>query len=251
MKKTTVFVSYSHADQPMAARVAGALRAAGQNVWIDEAEIRPGQSFIERMNDGLESAAYVVLLCSAASLASHAVSREWMSTLARRDVVLLPIKIEAVQLPPILADLLYIDLSPNFEAGMSRLVRFLREETSTPIDLERRADNGPKPSEADLPSRGGETLSLATAELHEIRKVAKHCVDSVALKEYVFDAGIDEGSLKGESVHEQLIGLLHVLNRDGELTAFAKWLSSERRKCVQVRLARLRAEATEEAHPAD
>jgi hypothetical protein len=250
VKKTTVFVSYAHADSPTAARVAEGLRGAGLNVWIDEAEIRPGQSFIEGVNDGLENAAYVVLLCSAASLASHSVSREWMSTLARRDAVLLPVKIGAVQLPAILADLLYVDLTSNFEAGMNRLVRFLREEGSSPVELEQRSDNRPNGA-GDLPSRGGETLSLATAQLHEIRKVAKHCVDSVALKEYIFDTGIDEGSLKGDSVHEQLIGLLHVLNRDGELVAFAKWLGSERRKCVQVRLARLRAEAAEEARAAD
>ena len=60
---SNIFVSHRGADATQAARLAQELRAAGHHVWLDKWEINIGDSIIERINEGLEGAAYVVV-CS-------------------------------------------------------------------------------------------------------------------------------------------------------------------------------------------
>lgn len=78
----TIFISYTHQDADAARAIRSALDGAGLKPWLDEREISPGDSFLKCMNDGLTVADYVVVLFSQASLQSHWVEREWMSSLA-------------------------------------------------------------------------------------------------------------------------------------------------------------------------
>src|SRR5882672_9870123 len=123
-----VFVSYAQVDDDAADEVVAALDAAGIGAWIDRREIRPGDSFIGRMNDGLAECEYLVVLLSAASLASRYVEMEWMSALASRDKVVIVVLNEPVTVPPILKHLLFIDLSKGRQAGLAELTRALTDE---------------------------------------------------------------------------------------------------------------------------
>ena len=77
-----IFISHASKDQEVARQIAAALDSAGQAPWLGLREIRPGDSFVERMNEGLAKASYVLVLLSEAANASRWVTREWMAALA-------------------------------------------------------------------------------------------------------------------------------------------------------------------------
>jgi hypothetical protein len=66
-----VFISYSHKDTAFADMLVDDLREAGIEVWIDQDAIEPGQSIVQRINQGLDSTDYVLILVSSAFLNSN------------------------------------------------------------------------------------------------------------------------------------------------------------------------------------
>ncbi len=69
---TSVFLSYSHADKPVARSLAEGLRGAGCYVWIDEGELRTGDSIIARISDAADEVRFVIALVS-----QHSISSNW------------------------------------------------------------------------------------------------------------------------------------------------------------------------------
>lgn len=228
-----IFVSYTKTDSGVALRIIAALKAAGLQPWIDQEEIQPGDSFIEKMNSGLTAASYVLLLVSPASLASRWVNREWMSALARQSTVLLPLLIERCTLPPLLSDLVYIDLTEGTEAGIQRLLEFFQRE-SRPATQPAPLVRGEKPQRTTL--RG--------CSRRELRLVAQQCLDDGAFQAFLFDAEIESGRIAGQSLNERLMSLLHITATEGTLEHFADWLSHERPRCVELQLGRVRSETS-------
>jgi len=57
-----VFMSYSRADRPFAERLGSRIRALGANVWSDESDLRPGESFERALREALEASDGVVLV---------------------------------------------------------------------------------------------------------------------------------------------------------------------------------------------
>ena len=53
-----VFISHNYKDKPMARKIAKELDKYGIKVWIDESEIRLGDSLIEKIRDGLDHMDY-------------------------------------------------------------------------------------------------------------------------------------------------------------------------------------------------
>src|SRR5882672_4361776 len=120
-----VFVSYRRGDSVVAERLAADLRSAGHDVWFDEWRIRPGDSIVGQINDGLASAAYLVLCCSPLGQNSPWMAQEWQSALARQlngqRIKLLPARLPGGDLPPILADVKCADLEADWAAGVAQL----------------------------------------------------------------------------------------------------------------------------------
>jgi hypothetical protein len=100
-------------------------------VWLDEAEMRVGDSLIERIGNALETADYVAAVLSANSVKSEWVQRELRVALHRefqeKKVVVLPLLLHKVQMPPFLRDKLYADFSETnkFEESFRTLLRAL------------------------------------------------------------------------------------------------------------------------------
>jgi hypothetical protein len=91
-----IFLSYAREDRSIAAQLAGALQARGWSVWWDR-EIATGKPFDEAIEDALFGAHCVIVLWSAASVASDWVKSEASEGRARG--ILLPVLIEEVTPP--------------------------------------------------------------------------------------------------------------------------------------------------------
>ena len=126
---SAIFLSHRKDDAVLAERLARELEAAGHQVWFDEWKIDIGDSIVERINQGLEGTAYLVLCYSSSGL-SPWVDREWMSTLARQlsgqPVKLLPVLLSGGSAPAILADIKYADLIKDWDQGVQALLRAIR-----------------------------------------------------------------------------------------------------------------------------
>lgn len=128
-----VFISHRKSDVQDAERLAQEIRSANYQVWLDEWNIDLGDSIVERINEGLEGATYVIVCYSSSGVMSPWMSREWMSTLARQltgqSIRLLPVLLTGGEPPAILADLKYADLTRDWSQGISELLRAMRYTT--------------------------------------------------------------------------------------------------------------------------
>jgi TIR domain len=125
-----IFISHRRNDAVLAERLAAEIRDRGHHVWLDDWEIGIGDSIVERMQQGLEGASYLVLCYSASGVTAPWISREWLSTLARQlngaNVKLLPANLAGGGPPAILADISYADLVTDWRNGVEQLLRSIR-----------------------------------------------------------------------------------------------------------------------------
>jgi hypothetical protein len=125
-----VFISHRKSDDQQAEWLANEVRQAGHEVWLDEWNVHLGDSIVERMNEGLEEASYVVVCYSESGITSPWMGREWMSALARQldgyNVKILPVLLTGGNPPAILADIKYADLAEHPEQGVSQLLQAIR-----------------------------------------------------------------------------------------------------------------------------
>ncbi len=217
-----VFISYSHEDGLIARRVADSVKEAGLRVWIDEGKMGAGDSFIQKMNEGLGDADYVLFLASQSSIQSRWVSREWMSALADQDKVLIPIRLADVEMPPLLRDLIFIDLATDVEGGLRKIIEFFRKEATAPARATRSAS------------------LLASATRRELRLVAKHCLTETDFRECLWDLGIAESDVVGNVLQDRLLFLLQRMDSDGVMSDFTGWLEQNRGPCLTTQMKRLR-----------
>lgn len=99
-------------------------------MWFDEWAIGIGDSIVQRIDEGLREADYLVLCYSDAGVMAPWVSREWMSALARQleghDVKVLPVVLTGDETPAILADARTVDLRTDWDAGLALLLKSIR-----------------------------------------------------------------------------------------------------------------------------
>jgi hypothetical protein len=115
-----VFICHSSADKESVAQpLADRLEAAGISAWIDQREIRWGDSLIQRVNAGLQSSRYVVVILSPAFKSTHWPERELHAALNQEassgQVRVLPLLVgtrqerqETLESYPLLNDKLYM-----------------------------------------------------------------------------------------------------------------------------------------------
>jgi TIR domain len=125
-----VFICHRKDDDKKAERLAAEIRGAGHNVWIDLWNIEIGDSIVERINEGLESANYVIVCYSTIGIDSPWIKREWSTTLTNqlngKNLKLLPVVLTGGGPPYILSDLFYVDLTKDWSEGIKRVLHAIR-----------------------------------------------------------------------------------------------------------------------------
>jgi len=122
-EKPKIFISHSWDDNEISRRIAQSLKRDGAKIWIDYARISGGESFPEKMNEGLEWCDQLVLVWTAAAAKSYYVKLEWQATLTAQKRII-PCVLDHTKLPVILGSMLYIPFQ-DFETGYPHLARAL------------------------------------------------------------------------------------------------------------------------------
>lgn len=124
----SIFLSHTNADKPFVRKLAADLEAHGIRYWIDEAEIKIGQSLIEKIREGLDEVNFVAAVLSPASIASPWVQRE-LDVVMNQEIMgkrikVLPILYRRCELPGFLLGKLYADFTDadNYASALKYLV---------------------------------------------------------------------------------------------------------------------------------
>ncbi|MBE6088431.1 MAG: toll/interleukin-1 receptor domain-containing protein [Clostridium beijerinckii] len=112
-----VFISHNYKDKPLARKISNEFTKYGIKPWIDESEIKLGESLIEKIRDGLDNMDYLVALISQNSVQSEWVKKEldiaMNSEIEGKRVITIPILAGKCDLPGFLKGKLYADMSTN------------------------------------------------------------------------------------------------------------------------------------------
>lgn len=109
-----IFISYAGPDRSWALWIGQQLRVDGYSVELDDWSWRAGTSFIRNMETALASADHVLALCSSAYFDRDSYSRDEREAAVRlahsHDGFLIPVLIEKIELPALIATLSHISL---------------------------------------------------------------------------------------------------------------------------------------------
>lgn len=124
--KPHVFLSFSTKDRETALKISDELHRESINVWLDTNELKPGDSFIDRIRDDLSASDYLIVLISKDSVRSHWIKTNTYNAMARRDITILPVLISGSEVPSYLYPFYFLDFRNNFEAGVRNLIDKIR-----------------------------------------------------------------------------------------------------------------------------
>src|SRR5664280_648024 len=174
------FISYNHADAELARSIASALEAHGYYVWIDEGQIKLGDSLIQSIGDAIDQVDFLIALVS-----DHSVQSEWCKKelalamtgeLNRRRVSVLACRVGDAVVPPSLVDKLYLQVSSDDAAGAAaELDRHMRLHLTPSAPIPKRQ---PKPTESKAKETGSSLWNRAgKAKFDPLQPVQMRGVD--------------------------------------------------------------------------
>lgn len=125
-----VFLSHSWQDKRLARRVAKDLETLGVRVWVDEAEMRLGDSLIAKIAAAIDSVSFVVAMLSRAAVESPWVQKELEIAMTQeiegRRVKVIPCIVENCPIPVFLRDKLRGDLrGPTYAKTIQGLLNLV------------------------------------------------------------------------------------------------------------------------------
>ena len=125
----SIFLSYNRDNKTFVRHLASDLKTLGIRVWVDEGEILPGDSLLEKVEQGIGEMQYLGVVLSQASVRSPWVRKELRMAqarqLAEREIRVLPIVIEDCEIPLSLLDVCWADFRSTYNVGLEQLLRRL------------------------------------------------------------------------------------------------------------------------------
>lgn len=173
-----VFISHSTQDKAFVRKLVSDLKELGIKVWLDETEILPGESILEKISDGIKDTNYLLVVLSKASVASPWVRSELNAALFReinhKGMIVLPAKIDDCEVPPLLQDRLYVDFRASYLDALDKLRRALGLELVRPQVSYSEYQSKAPVSPSNCPSRCLESIS--GLEGHDLRRRIYKCL---------------------------------------------------------------------------
>ena len=221
-RATTVFLSYSRADQKRALPIIKALEAAGLQVWWDGL-LEGGDTFLPTTEAALENADAVVVLWSKTAVESHWVRDE--ATRGRERRCLVPLTIDGTHPPLGFRQLQTINLSkwhgkpaaPEFERAVRAINSVVGQASKAPPPLPKQ----PALSRRALIGGGSAVLAIGAAvagwKLLGPSAALAHS-NGVAVLPFLNLSGDDNQAYFSEGISEQIRS---TLSRNSKLLVIA------------------------------
>jgi hypothetical protein len=201
-QRVKAFLSYSHDDRDLAARIAEGLRTAGVEAWFDQWEILPGDSLIQKIfAEGLSGADAFIVLITPNSISSRWVQQELDVAMVRRIegvTRIIPIIIGDTRVPEPLRSLLWIKLEKDFDSGLRQIVKAIfqvyeRPPIGQPPEFIQKALQSVGGLSRIATSMGLFLINSGNYELgNEENFTAKHLSEKLGLSPEETDDAIDE-----------------------------------------------------------
>ena len=134
--KARVFIAYVDEDQEGAASIYDSLSAHGFQPWMDKKKLLPGQNWPRAIDAAIQTSDFFIACFSKRAAGKrgsfHSELRYALECAARvplDEIFLIPVRLEDCIVPPrISAQTQYVDLFPDWNDGITRILRVLREQ---------------------------------------------------------------------------------------------------------------------------
>lgn len=134
-RRPRVFLAYVAEDYGTVLRLYHELRAAGFDPWLDRKKLLPGQNWVRAIERAIELSDFFVACFSKASVrkpgqfqAELRFALDCAQRLPVDDVFFIPVRLEECRVPALIArQIQYVDLFPDWDEGVQRLLRAMHE----------------------------------------------------------------------------------------------------------------------------
>lgn len=127
----SVFLSHNSIDKPFVRKLAVDLGNHGIQYWIDEAELKVGDSLINTLRDGIDEMTYLIAIISSNSIDAPWIQREIDVAMTQeingKKIKVLPLLLEQCELPGFLLGKVYADFTnpEEYEGSFKKLINSL------------------------------------------------------------------------------------------------------------------------------
>ena len=133
MDKTRVFISHSHLDNDFAVKLAEDIEETGMNCWIDLWELQVGDSLRKKVEQGINTSDWLIIILSRNSINSNWVQHELdmgiTKELDSKDVFVLPVLMDNCEIPLCLKTKVYANFISNYNNGLDAIISRLTNLT--------------------------------------------------------------------------------------------------------------------------
>lgn len=132
----SIFLSHSSKDKPFARRLTASLRARGLNVWLDAAEMLPGDSLVGKIEAAVGHVDYLGVVLSCNSVVSPWVLKEVRVALQQeisgKKIVVIPFLYTDCDIPVFLVDKIYADFRnpENYDNAVDAIIQRVRRDSN-------------------------------------------------------------------------------------------------------------------------
>lgn len=121
-----IFISHSSKDKQFARWLSVDLANLGHKPWLDEWQIKVGQSIPSRISEGLQESDVVVVVLSPNSVESGWVEREWQAKywdeVSEKRIMVIPAMLQDCVIPMLLKTKKYADFRKDHSSGVGELL---------------------------------------------------------------------------------------------------------------------------------
>jgi hypothetical protein len=141
-----VFLAHGQEDRPAVLRLYDTLEEAGFAPWIDVRKLLPGQNWPRAIENAIETSDFFVACFSRRSVdkrggfqAEIRYALECARQVPLDRIFVVPVRLDECRVPrPIQREFQYVDLFPEWDVGVARLLSVLREGVGAQSGWKRR-----------------------------------------------------------------------------------------------------------------
>ncbi|HPT27287.1 MAG TPA: toll/interleukin-1 receptor domain-containing protein [Bryobacteraceae bacterium] len=135
-RKPRVFIAYAAEDASVVDRLCDRLEAEGFDAWLDRRNLLPGENWPQTILGAIQAADFFIACLTSRSVAKRGTFQtelrhalDCAAGLPIDDLFFLPVRLDNCRVPARIAgELQFVDLFPDFEAGVRRVIKSIGRE---------------------------------------------------------------------------------------------------------------------------